>query len=414
MARPQRQFNDFPFSRFQELKLSIDSLTNQGSGVARVDIKDKKGEVRRWVVFVPFSIPGETILCRILRNDKNCSHAEIISILDSSNERVEPVCQVFGTCGGCQYQHISYKLQLEWKTHQTQELLTRMAGIDLTVDFCVASPMQWNYRSKITPHFDRPKKGKIKAIGFQPVGRMREIVDIEQCPIAQNAINDALPIIKKTIRAKGNSFKEDTTLLLRVNNDQVETNASTAIIEQVGDLTFHFLAGDFFQTNPSILPSFTEYVAELARGNGCRYLVDTYCGSGLFALSLAKHFEAVQGIEIVETAADWARYNAKKNNITNATFTAGSAERIFAQTEFPADETTVVIDPPRKGCDQLFLEQLFDYAPNKVVYISCNPATQMRDLKCFTKHGYKLKSVRPFDLFPQTKHLECVMLLETD
>ncbi len=411
MARPQRQFHDFPFSKFQELSVSIESLTNQGAGVARVEIQDKEGNPRRWVIFIPYTIPGEQVLCRILRNDKNCSHAEVVRLEQISKDRENAVCHLFGTCGGCQYQHMSYHLQLEWKTRQTQELLTRMAGLNITVEPCTPSPLPWNYRSKITPHFNRPHKGKIKSIGFQSIGNSRDIVDVEQCPIAMPAINEALPSLRKSTRAKGNSYKEHTTLLLRASGHYVETNASTAISEQVGELTFHFLAGDFFQTNPSILPEFTDYVATLARGAGSHYLVDTYCGSGLFALCLAKHFEEVQGIEIVQTAADWARHNAKQNDITNVTFTAGSAENIFSNIQFPSEKTTVLIDPPRKGCDKKFLEQLFRYSPNKVVYISCNPATQMRDLNLFHEHGYDLTKVRPFDLFPQTKHLECVMLL---
>ena len=127
---------------------------------------------------------------------------------------------------------------------------------------------------------------------------------------------------------------------------------------------------------------------------------------------MAHKFDRVAGVEVSETAADWARRNAELNNIDNATFLASSAEGIFEDISFPADETTVVIDPPRKGCNQEFLDQLFKFSPNKVVYISCNPATQMRDLKEFLAAGFKLTEVQPFDLFPQTRHLECVIVLE--
>ena len=164
---------------------------------------------------------------------------------------------------------------------------------------------------------------------------------------------------------------------------------------------------------PSLtLPAFTGYVAQQASSCGAKYLVDAYCGSGLFSLCLAHRFEQVAGVEVSETSADWARRNAKLNQIENASFLAASAEAIFADITFASEETAVVIDPPRKGCNHEFLTQLFAFAPRKVVYVSCNPATQMRDLKEFLAAGYQIKAVQPFDLFPQTRHLECVMVLE--
>ena len=199
---------------------------------------------------------------------------------------------------------------------------------------------------------------------------------------------------------------------MRVSEGSVITNNNAVCTEKVGELTFNFLAGDFFQNNPYILPAFTGYVAKQACAGGARYLVDAYCGSGLFALTLAPHFEKVLGVEVSETSADWARANARSNGITHASFMAASAEAIFEQVDFPAEESAVVIDPPRKGCDMAFLNQLFAFGPARVVYVSCNPATQIRDLAEFAKAGYRVVEVQPFDLFPQTKHLECVATLE--
>jgi len=184
--------------------------------------------------------------------------------------------------------------------------------------------------------------------------------------------------------------------------------------EKVGELTFSFLAKDFFQNNPFILPDFTDYAAKQATHSNNKFLIDAYCGSGLFALSLAKHFDKVKGIEVSETSTSWAHQNAKLNNIDNTEFIAASAEAIFKSIDFPAKQTTVVIDPPRAGCSQEFLDQLFNYAPNTCVYISCEPATQMRDLKYFLESGYKIKDIQPFDLFPQTRHLECIVTLTKD
>ncbi len=180
----------------------------------------------------------------------------------------------------------------------------------------------------------------------------------------------------------------------------------------MGDLKLRFLARDFFQNNPFILPAFTGYVREQAAASGARYLVDAYCGSGLFALSSASAFERVAGVEISATSVDFARANAAANGISNVSFKAGDASAIFAGLDFPPGDTVVVIDPPRKGCDESFLVQLFAYQPRAVVYVSCDPATQMRDLKLFLQSGYQPTAVQPFDLFPQTRHLECVTTLK--
>ena len=140
-------------------------------------------------------------------------------------------------------------------------------------------------------------------------------------------------------------------------------------------------------------------------------MVDAYCGSGLFALAAAPAFDRVAGVEISESSIAFARENAAANGIANATFQAGDAAAIFAGLDFVAADTAVIIDPPRKGCDAGFLAQLLAFGPRAVVYVSCDPATQMRDLKGFLAAGYALTAVQPFDLFPQTRHLECVITL---
>ena len=423
--RKPKKFNPHPFDYHQEIELEISSLSNLGVGIARVQLEDQGEQSNQsgqdeaqqgWVVFVPHTLPGEKVLARIFRNDKSHSQADLIDVLVPSTDRLEPKCSLFGRCGGCQYQHLSYDKQLAWKTRQVEELLEHMAGVHTDVSPAIPSPRQWGYRSKITPHFKRPRDGKIGDIGFLLAGQRSHLVDVPHCPIAMDEINDALPRIREETRGNAKAYKKDATLLLRATEGRVETNHRNPISETVttdaGDIIFHFLAGDFFQNNPFILPAFTGYVAEQASSCGARYLVDAYCGSGLFSLCLAHKFKQVAGVEVSETAADWARRNAELNKIDNATFLASSAEAIFDDITFPAEETAVVIDPPRKGCNQEFLEQLFAFGPKKVVYISCNPATQMRDLSEFLLAGYQLTAVQPFDLFPQTRHLECVIVLE--
>ena len=400
--RPPKKFVPIPFEYHQEIELEIDSLTNLGAGVGRLG---------GWVVFVPFALPGETVRARVHRNDKNCSHADLVEVLTPSPDRIEPRCPLFGECGGCQYQHLAYPKQLEWKTRQVGELMKHMAGIEFPVNHCLSSEQIWHYRSKITPHFERPRDGVVGEIGFLAAAR-RRIVDVPQCDIAMEEINRALPETRAGIHANGHRFKRGSTILMRATEGRVETDFKATVSERVGDLTFRFLAGDFFQNNPFILPAFTGYVAKQASASGARFLVDAYCGSGLFALTLAGNFEQVAGVEVSETSCEWARRNAGDNGIANATFLTASAEEIFGQITFPPDQTAVVIDPPRRGCTPEFISQLLAFRPARLVYVSCDPATQVRDLRLLSQGGYQLRDVQPFDLFPHTRHLECVMTLE--
>lgn len=402
MPRPPKKFVPTPFEYHQEIELTIDSLTNLGAGVGRID---------GWVVFVPFALPGERVKARVFRNDKSFSQADLVEVIDPSPDRVKPGCPVFGECGGCQYQHLSYEKQLAWKTRQVGELMKHMAGITFPVNDCLSSDQIWNYRSKITPHFEKGRDGDLGPIGFLAFGRRSQLIDVPQCPIAMDVINLELPEIRAGLRARAATFKRGATVLLRATEDRVETDSRAVATEQVGNLKFQFLAGDFFQNNPFILPLFTGYVAEKASAHGAKYLVDAYCGSGLFSLTLAKHFVQVAGVEVSETSCEWARKNATANQVTNAKFLTASAEAIFDEINFPAAETAVVIDPPRKGCTPEFLDQLIKFQPMRVVYVSCDPATQVRDLKQLTEGGYVLEDVQPFDLFPHTRHLECVMTL---
>ena len=405
MPRQHRKFVAHPFEYHQELELRVESLTNLGMGIARVE---------GWVVFVPFSLPGEKVRARVFRNQKNYSETDLIEVIERSPHRVEPTCALFGTCGGCQYQHLAYSEQLKWKSQQVEELLQRMAKIEHAVEPVVPSPEQFGYRSKITPHFHRPKEEKIDTIGFLRAGTRNALIDVPQCPIAMPALNERLTPLRNEVRAKAATYKRGATLLLRAANGEVLTSPDQTAIEIVNGIRFEFQAGDFFQNNPFILPAFVDHAVNEARASGAKFLVDAYCGSGLFALSAAAHFQEVLGVEISESAIEKASHNARLNDITNARFLAADASAIFDKVTSPPDDTVVLIDPPRAGCSPEFLAQLFAFGPKSVVYVSCNPATQMRDLVAFNEAGYQLRKVQPFDLFPQTRHLECVMTLERE
>jgi len=414
----KKKSNDVPFPYHTELELEITTLTNLGSGLARVELPaiengDPKIEnfTTRWVVMVPFALPGERVRARVFRNHKNFSEADLLEVLTPSPDRVAAPCPLFGRCGGCQYQHLTYAGQLAWKQRQVAELLKHMAGIEFPVAPVTPSPREYHYRSKITPHFNPPRADGSMPIGFLRQGTRFDIIDVPQCPIATPAINARLTTVRAEVLARKSDYTRGGTVLLREASGEVTTDYDATVTETVGDLKLHFLARDFFQNNPFILPDFTRYVRSQAAASGARFLVDAYCGSGLFALTAAPAFERVAGIEISESSIAFARENAAANGIGNATFQAGDAAAIFAGLTFPATDTAVVIDPPRKGCDANFLAQLFAFGPRAVVYVSCDPATQMRDLKEFLAAGYELTAAQPFDLFPQTRHLECVLTL---
>ncbi len=250
-------------------------------------------------------------------------------------------------------------------------------------------------------------------------GTRFDIVDVPRCEIATEAINAQLAGVRGEIRreAAGGRFERGATLLFRDAGGEVTTSSGERVAEEVplgpGEtLRIGFLAGDFFQNNPFILPAFAAYVRDQAKSSGARFLVDAYCGSGLFTLASARAFERVVGVEVSESSAAFARENAAASGIANAIFIAGDASTIFSGLDFKGDDTAVVIDPPRKGCDGAFLGQLMAFRPRAVVYVSCDPATQMRDLRHFLAAGYEARAVQPFDLFPQTRHLECVITLQ--
>ncbi|MCU0792686.1 MAG: class I SAM-dependent RNA methyltransferase [Opitutaceae bacterium] len=410
----KNKFNSDPFPYHAELELEIASLTNLGVGVGRVP--HPADPAARWVVMVPFALPGERVRARVFRNHKNFSEADLLAVLTPSPDRIEPVCPLFARCGGCQYQNFAYPAQLAWKRRQVEELLQRMADTTFPVAPVIGSPREYGYRSKITPHFHAPRTPEAAAelpIGFLRQGTRFDLLDVPACPIATDAINARLAASRAHVRARAaeGAYARGGTLLLRDASGHVTTDYDEVVTETVGDLKLRFLARDFFQNNPFILPAFTAYARDQAAASGARFLVDAYCGSGLFALTAARAFEQVAGIEISESSIAFARQNAAANGLANVTFQAGDASAIFAGLSFPAADTVVLIDPPRKGCDESFLSQLFGYSPRAVVYVSCDPATQMRDLKSFLAAGYELTAVQPFDLFPQTRHLECVITL---
>ena len=230
---------------------------------------------------------------------------------------------------------------------------------------------------KLTPHYDYPNQIDNLKVGFQQRGT-RNIIDIENCIIATNAINEKYKEVRNSLKEKLaiSPKKKGATLLFRESeNGHIETNNNNLVTQIVCEVKFTFKAGEFFQNNLYIIPLMVQHVIQQASGDGCNYMIDAYCGSGLFALCAAKQFKTVYGVEVSELSIEAARYNAKQNNITNSEFHNGLSEAIFDKVQhLNEEETVVVLDPPRKGCDMSFLQQLFNFKPKKIVYVSCDPA----------------------------------------
>lgn len=405
----------------EEVTVTIERLSSHGDGLARSPEGDR-------VLVVPFCLPGEVVRVVPYGAERLHFKSRLVERVGGhspmrNDELVQ--CRYFGQCGGCQYQMIPYETQLELKKSVVEKAFAHFSKLDksLVPDVLptVGSPKVMQYRTKLTPHFDLPhalrRKSKTKnvdvgtlsvPIGFDNVNT-GHVMDIEECPIGTPTINAQMPSEYAKVRANIQHYKNGATLLLRdsladlqpetieAQKSVVVTDHHATVYETVGDIQFSTPAGAFFQNNRSIIPLVIEYVKEqvLAQDKGKpRYLVDTYCGSGLFALSLASLFHEVAGVEISASSIECAKQNAALNQITNAQFLAGSAENIFASISYPPEQTTVVIDPPRRGCDQPFLDQLVALRPRNIVYGTWVCLTQFRATFTYALSTYPDASTR--------------------
>lgn len=368
-----------PLALGDHIELTIDDMAFGGEGVGRVE---------GFVVFVPFVITGERVRLEITECKKDFARGVPLELLESSPSRVEPRCKHFGECGGCQYQHIDYPAQVEIKQAQVRNLLQRLGGFaPEIVDDLVPCPAPFNYRNRIMVRrqWNKPKQRAV--YGFLRWDS-RLVVDVDRCEIAEDALNEQLAGVRQ---------------------DPPPRNMQKIVLRMMPD-DWELHRDSFFQNNFHLLPELVDTVRERLRDAGTKYLVDAYCGIGFFGLSLAGQVEAFVGIDIDRQCIEPAKKNLAARQVTNGEFIKGKTEEhMDALLErFPAAETTLILDPPRKGCHKEGLEMLACARPAQVIYVSCHPATLARDLKWLGENGYELKSVTPLDMFPQTQHVECV------
>jgi tRNA/tmRNA/rRNA uracil-C5-methylase (TrmA/RlmC/RlmD family) len=399
------------------VEVTITELDHQGRGIGTLDEGatatpvDGSAPIEGTSVSVPFTTPGDRVRASVWHRGREGMTADLLEILAPARDRTAPPCPLHGTCGGCQLQHLPYRRQLEWKASVVRHLAAPL-GIADRVAPCVGSPREFGYRSKITPHHDYPRAGQTLAIGFLKVGRRHEVVDVERCALATDGINARLPQLRADVAAAAQVRSKGASFLVREATSGVTTDPDARVTERIAGLELEFFAREFFQNNPFLLPDLVKFVVDCAVSSGARVLVDSYSGSGLFALAAAARFQQVVGVEISPGAVEAARDNARRNSITNARFVAADAARIFAQVEADGSDAAVIIDPPRKGAGQAFLAQLVAFCPRAIVYVSCNPETMVRELdQLVIQAGYDVRVLKPFDMFPQTRHVECVAVL---
>jgi tRNA/tmRNA/rRNA uracil-C5-methylase (TrmA/RlmC/RlmD family) len=364
----------------QIVRLTIDDIAFGGEGVGRIE---------DFVVFVPFVAPGEVVEAELTEVKKRFARARLRAILQPSAERVAPACRYFGQCGGCQYQHIAYPAQLRIKHKQACDLFQRIGGIDpARVAPVIPCPQPYGYRNRIMirSQWDKFKQGL--NIGFIRADS-RLVVDIQECQIAEPALNEQIRQVRQKPPPKGG-----IKVVLRAAAEGWEVPPDS-----------------FFQTNFFLLPKLVETVGDLLRDSDSRFLIDAYCGVGFFSIELGGWVEEFAGVEVDTAAIQAARQNARIHGRNNGQFLAGRTEELLPRMlgRFEAGRTTVILDPPRTGCPAALLEALRRTGPRQVLYVSCHPATLARDLNVLCAGNvFEVTKIVPLDMFPQTQHTECV------
>ena len=436
------------------------------------------------VVFIPFGAPGDIVDIQVFKKKSNCFDGKIVNIVKESDKRVKPVCQHFGLCGGCKWQHLDYQWQLYYKQKQVKDNLDRIAKIEYPeITPILGCEKQYYYRNKVEYSFSNRKwltdgapagtytEEQCKGFGYHLPGLFDRVIDIEHCYLQAEPSNEIRLFIKDFTMAKGLSYhnvrahqgtmrnvivrcnsKGEFMVIIIINeeNSIVRNELIPALSEKfpqiisimlvinpkfndtISDLPFECLKGDpylietmnsprigfedlsfrvgpvsFFQTNVYQAERLYKAAFDLADVSGDELMYDLYTGTGTIALYFSRFVKKVVGIEYVEEAIADARINAQINNIDNATFYAGDMAKVLDDAFIVENGTPdiIVTDPPRAGMADKVIEQLKKIKAKKIIYISCNPATQARDLQLLNDL-YEVVAVQPVDMFPHTQHVE--------
>lgn len=388
------------------VEIEIDSLAYGGTGV---------GRTAGVVIFVPQAAPGDLVLVEITEAKNRFLRGGIREIRRPSPERTEPRCDSYGRCGGCQYQHIRYDRQLYWKQEQVKDLCRRIGGIahPPLVDI-VASSESYHYRGKVEIHAAREIDGRLR-MGFHQ-GESNLLVEVERCEIAHQSVNETLQRLRWELSTgKIASLPRKFAIWSGLDGEgEVGTSLRATVERPVKDRSLSVPATGFFQANLHLTDRLVDLVVELCSLDGSETVVDCYCGSGLFSFFLAPQARRLYGIESDAAALARARFNLERAGCRNAVFFAGDVGRAlqerFVRGGIGVD--VLILDPPRPGLTKEVMTGIFSLRPQRIVYISCNPATLARDVKHLTAGSYHLHSLHPLDMFPQTGHVETVALMK--
>lgn len=447
-----------PVKKNDRITVQIEDLTHDGNGV---------GKVEGYPLFIQGALPKETAEVHVLKTLKNYGFAKIVNLKKASPDRVEAPCIYFGKCGGCKLQHFSYEGQLKWKEDMVRNIMKRIGKIDAPVKPIKGMENPWNYRNKSQIPFAMGKTGPIA--GFFR-SRSHEIVDMERCLIQASEADEMMANLKKELERigldpyneqthqgmlrhvivrVGRATREVMVVLVTKNRKFPQKNAAVDLIRKliphvtsivqninsektnvilgnetitlwgrdtiedtIGGVRFKISARSFYQVNPVQTEVLYKQALDYAGLTGEETVIDAYCGIGTISLFLAQNAKQVMGVEIVEQAIEDAKQNAELNGFTNTYFEAGPAEEVIPRWYSEGKTADVlVVDPPRKGCDEALLQTIIEHKPKRVVYVSCNPSTLARDLRILEDGGYKTIEITPVDMFPQTVHVECVTLM---
>ncbi|HUE98149.1 MAG TPA: class I SAM-dependent RNA methyltransferase [Anaerolineales bacterium] len=406
-----------------EHEITLTTLTYGGDAMGRLE--DGRA------VFVPLGLPGERVQVRLTYEKRGFARGELVEILEASPHRIIPRCKHFGVCGGCHYQHLPYLGQLKAKGEILRDQLTRIGKIENPpVQNMVASPSPWNYRNHVQFHLTAEGK-----LGYAGAGTTfaHGIIPITECHLPEGSINSLWPQLEfepetNIDRVSLRSGKDDLMLVLEADSPEapvleIEAEISVAhvfeentvvvagndhIVISILGLDFRVSAVSFFQVNTAMAEKMVNHLIANLPLTPSTTLMDVYCGAGLFSRFLAPKCERVIGIESSPSACEDFSFNL--DEFDNVELYEGLAENVIPHLEVKPD--IVLVDPPRAGLDKRVVDGILKLNPRVIACVSCDPSTLARDAARLTDGGYRLKDVTPFDLFPQTYHIESISLFE--
>lgn len=383
-------------------------------------------------LFVPFGLPGERVRVRLTEEKRGFARGELVEILYASPRRITPRCKHFGVCGGCHYQNLPYEEQLKIKTEILRDQLTRIGRIENPpVREMIPSPDPWNYRNHVQFHLT--KEGKLGYVGAG-TSFAHGIIPITECHLPEESINSLWPQLEfepdTNIERVSLRAGKDDDLMLVLESDsaespdlEIEAEISVAhvfeenaviiagndhVVIPVLGRDFRVSAPSFFQVNTALAEKMVQYLLTGLPASLSSTLLDVYCGVGLFSAFLAPRCERVIGIESSPSACEDFSFNL--DEFDNVELYEGLAEEVLPQLE--AEPDIALVDPPRAGLEKRAMDGILKFHPPVIAYVSCDPSTLARDSKRLIEGGYKFKQVTPFDLFPQTYHIESISIFE--